>query len=321
MATRETNMMAVTEKNAPAVIQTQFEELAKLEKQISKAYESAERASNSAERAGNRKVGLLSGRREAIEANQAAIIDLADAQSDTVDALRQTFHYQEKLIEITKYLFGLGVANIAMNRTVVREIEARLRGASKRELSDLARQEMLNVINQLKAQEDIIARQEKTAKKVQENSQKGAERDQRLDAQDEKDQEHDRRLNAQDEKDAEHDRRLDAQDEKDEEHDRRLDVQADKDEEHDRRLDAQDEKDAVHDRRLNAHDKKIKEQEKQINTYLKKIEEQGAEISQLSTEIAELRAAACDKTTKTMATAAIIISIASAIISIIQILL
>ena len=59
--------------------------------------------------------------------------------------------------EITEiYLFGLGVSNLAMNRSVVRGVEMRLKGASEEELDELARQEILGVVRQLKAQEDIM---------------------------------------------------------------------------------------------------------------------------------------------------------------------
>ena len=67
-----------------------------------------------------------------------------------------SFEYQKKLGEITKYLFGLGVTNIAMNRSVVRELELKLQGASAEELDEFARRELLGVVKQLKAQEDIM---------------------------------------------------------------------------------------------------------------------------------------------------------------------
>ena len=59
------------------------------------------------------------------------------------------------MTQAIRYLFGLGVSNLAANRTVVRELELKLKNASKEELSELARQEITNVILQLRAQEDM----------------------------------------------------------------------------------------------------------------------------------------------------------------------
>ena len=54
-----------------------------------------------------------------------------------------------------RYLFGLGVMNIASHRSIVRQLELQLRNASEEELSELARREIENVILQLRAQEDM----------------------------------------------------------------------------------------------------------------------------------------------------------------------
>ena len=86
---------------------------------------------------------------------QSAAISQANALSDSVDANKQLFENQKKMSDALRYLFGLGVANMAANRTVVRELELKLQNASKEELSELARQEITNVILQLRAQEDM----------------------------------------------------------------------------------------------------------------------------------------------------------------------
>ena len=86
---------------------------------------------------------------------QSAAISQANALSDSVDANKQLFENQKKMSDALRYLFGLGVANMAANRTVVQELELKLQNASKEELSELARQEITNVILQLRAQEDM----------------------------------------------------------------------------------------------------------------------------------------------------------------------
>ena len=49
---------------------------------------------------------------------------------------------------------------------MVRELELRLSGASKEQLSDLARQEVASVVRQLKEQEDLFQKQEQMKKGI-----------------------------------------------------------------------------------------------------------------------------------------------------------
>ena len=101
-------------------------------------------------RAGNTK--------DIIEDTQRGLEKLAEANQVNVDALRESFLFQKKLADTTKYLFKLGCANIAMNRIAVREIEMRLSDASEEEISELARQELMVVVEELKQQEDMLAK-------------------------------------------------------------------------------------------------------------------------------------------------------------------
>ncbi|WP_132470456.1 hypothetical protein [Novosphingobium sp. ST904] len=87
-------------------------------------------------------------------------------------AQKISFDFQARLAEVTKYLFKLGVGNIAATRIVVRELEMRLHGASDEELSDLARQEVLSVIRQLKEQEDLLWKQKKMNEVLREHDMK-----------------------------------------------------------------------------------------------------------------------------------------------------
>lgn len=94
-----------------------------------------------------------------MEAMQNSQMSLSEATLKNTEALEKTFEYQQALTNITKFLFGLGVSNIAVNRTIVRELELRLEHASEEEIDDMARQELLNVVHDLKAQEDITKKQ------------------------------------------------------------------------------------------------------------------------------------------------------------------
>lgn len=203
-------------ENVPIVIGEQFNKLKKLDIKIRESLEKAEEAQQSAESARDVTVSLFSHKKEAIEALQESGVQLSEAVVSAAEAQKISFEFQTRLAEITKYLFSLGLSNIALNRTVVRELELKLKGASANRLSELARNEVLNVIKQLKNQEDLLQKQENLSKKVKSN-------DDLLRSQLEKSKQHDEQLQRQIDKDVQHDEQLQRQIEKDQLHDEELD--------------------------------------------------------------------------------------------------
>ncbi len=165
---KKADIELVNENQIPAIIEEQFTGLSELSKSVEASIKKAEDAQSSAKVANEKTAGLFQ-KKEAIESLQKATGNLADAQISAAQAQKVSFEYQKKLGEITKYLFGLGVTNIATNRMVVRELELRLKGASEEELNELARQEILGVVRQLKAQEDIMKKQEELTGRVKEH--------------------------------------------------------------------------------------------------------------------------------------------------------
>ena len=142
----------------PTIIGNTFKHIYEVDRKISNAVSRTEEAKKLADEASQKNAGWSffgSDKKEAIEALQSAAISQANALSDSVDANKELFNNQKKMSEALRYLFGLGVANMAANRTVVRELELKLKNASQEELSELARQEITNVILQLRAQEDM----------------------------------------------------------------------------------------------------------------------------------------------------------------------
>lgn len=155
--------IAVDEKALPELIHGQIGKLNELDAGVKKALEAAGRAEQRARAAHDLSAGrgfFKDKKKEAIEGLQEAGVELAEAVQLGTQAQKLSFELQTRLAEITKYLFTLGVGNIAANRVVVRELEMRLRGASEEELSELARQEVMSVIRQLKEQEDLLRKQE-----------------------------------------------------------------------------------------------------------------------------------------------------------------
>lgn len=169
-------MSTETEINFPEVIQGQVAKLENLSESVKKAKQAAQDAKASADKAKKISAGYLFNK-DAIEGLQTAGIALADAAQSAAEAQKISFEFQTKLAEITKYLFELGVSNIAANRIVVRELELRLKGASQAELSELARQELHLVLKQLNDQHDVLIKQENFAKIVKDHDGRLSERE------------------------------------------------------------------------------------------------------------------------------------------------
>ena len=153
------------QKDLPTLIQGQMSKLSDIDKSISKALKASDTAMESAESAKNKSVSF--GRKKAaIEELQGAVTDIAEAMQDGTQAQKMSFEFQTELAEITKYLFTLGVSDIARNRYVVRELELRLKGASEEKLSELAQKEISLVVKQLKEQEEVLTKQNNISKEL-----------------------------------------------------------------------------------------------------------------------------------------------------------
>lgn len=154
----------IDEKQVPELIQSQFKHMTELQKEIvnatNNAYDAKENAIN--------EVGAKMNKKTAIENLQGATIYLANAQIDAMKAQKKSFEYQLKLAETTKFLFRLGLTNIAMNRVVVTELEYKLKNASEEELDELAIAEIKDLLQRLKEQQDIEHRHNELVKIVAE---------------------------------------------------------------------------------------------------------------------------------------------------------
>lgn len=181
----ENGIVSVKANDIPDIISGRIEDISQFEKEVENSESSAKAAMEYVgtqmtryeekgkwifkHRSGNTK--------DIIEDTQEAVERLASAQQVSVNALKKSFEFQKRLAETAKYLFELGCANITVNRIAVKAIEQKLNGASKEELSELARQEMLAVVRQLKEQEDILKKQEFLTSKVKENISRLNEKD------------------------------------------------------------------------------------------------------------------------------------------------
>ena len=161
----------VSADQLPKVIGETYSEISAIDEKIKSAISQANKAKKLADEASQKNADwslFHDNKREAIEALQKSNQSLADALSENVVANEQLFQNQQKMVKGLSYLFGLGVMSIAANRTVARELEMKLRDASEEELSELARQEIYNVVLQLRAQEDMQYKIDKVEANIRE---------------------------------------------------------------------------------------------------------------------------------------------------------
>jgi hypothetical protein len=103
-----------------------------------------------------------------VEKTQDVLLDVIDAIDNNANASKALFNNQVKMTEKVKELYAISLMGVAANRMVVREIKSRLERASKEELSQLARQELENVIYELKLQQRIMEKVDNVETKLNE---------------------------------------------------------------------------------------------------------------------------------------------------------
>ena len=175
----------------PVILEKQFTVLEQTKNKVAQASERAKRAQESARYASEHSAGLFQ-KRAAIESLQDAVSDVAKAQQSAAEAQELSFEYQKQLANFSKFLLGLGARNMTINRALSRSLEMKMKGASEKELDNLAQQEFLSVIKQLKDQEDIMLKQEDLSKIVRGHDEELKQQDNTLRRQAAKDAEHDK---------------------------------------------------------------------------------------------------------------------------------
>ena len=104
-----------------------IDDLTAIQKKVNSAVDKAEKSKKASQKA--KSITLhwwkIGDKAKAIEALQDAMMDVSDVQGDQAEAIQLMLNYQQNLSKVMQFLLQLGVANIAANRTVVREVEIR----------------------------------------------------------------------------------------------------------------------------------------------------------------------------------------------------
>ena len=297
----------------PSLINDQLTSLKELEEKVNIALNKAEEAKSTAQRAHSKSIGWFGrGTKDAVYLLQDATKDLADAQYLSADTQKVILQYQAKLAEISKYLFALGVFNIAANRTIVRELELKLKNGSlsKGKVSELAQQEILNVIKQLKAQEDIMVKQEKMTNKIKQHQiildynkqvdseheklikqliSEDGEQDKLLQKHSQTDEKHEELINKLISEDDEQDKLLEKHSQIDEKHEELINKLISEDDEQDKLLEKHSQIDEKHEDLINKLISEDDEQDKILEKHEERNREFEIKIELLENEIKELK--------------------------------
>lgn len=223
----------ISEEELPDVISEQFKTIVEIDKRIAEAEISCTTAKETADKM---ILAKALNQKDAINATQDAVRSLAEAQTALSDAQRMLFENQQKMADGMRYLLVLGASSIAMNRVVIAELEAKLRQATKEQLSEKARVELIDVVRLLREQESAFSKQDRMSDQIKSHG-KEIEIMHRVDAmQDETDKKHDSLIAENASKNVEQDEQIAAGVKKDREQDSEIQRQQNVDRQHDEQL-------------------------------------------------------------------------------------
>lgn len=131
-----------------------------VQNQLLIALDDAKDALKESEEAKQIKVGIFKGNKEAIEGLQLAVAKLAKSGETQVTALTVQLIYMQRLAMISKKILELGLMSTIATRTVISEIEQKLKDPESK-LNNIERQEFNKLLIQLKRNEDISSRLDK----------------------------------------------------------------------------------------------------------------------------------------------------------------
>lgn len=151
------NEMSLTLKNG---IDKCGSDIKFVQNQLLIALDDAKDALKESEEVKQIKVGIFKGNKEAIEGLQSAVAKLAKSGETQVTALTVQLIYMQRLAIISKKILELGLMSTVATRTVISEIEQKLKDPDSK-LNDIERQVFNKLLFQLKRNEDISSRLDK----------------------------------------------------------------------------------------------------------------------------------------------------------------
>lgn len=149
----------------PDIIESSFSQLEQIKKGLENAYRDASKACENANEAYNKPAGFFSNT-GAIEALQNA--SKSEAQAIIALCLTQKllFVQQQILASCSQLLFICCSRDYKSASTVVKQLKAKIQGEAGKNISDIAKQEMARLLQQLTQQMDVLERLERIEKRI-----------------------------------------------------------------------------------------------------------------------------------------------------------
>jgi hypothetical protein len=164
----------------PSLIAQKVRLITELEKKVEKAKADAKKAKDNAESLKGfeekstlwNKFKWKSGKtKEILENTQTVTKDLAIATEQNAEALDLAIEFEKELASTAEFLFYLGCYNIATNEAMIADLNEQLSKDNVEieeksiKLSAKVKEQFINVVKRLQAQQDVLYRQEKLSKK------------------------------------------------------------------------------------------------------------------------------------------------------------
>lgn len=140
-----------------AVVDGKFAELTAIHGEVEDAKKEAANNLEAAKSNANAGAHVLFNK-ETVENLQQVTASLAESQAKSAEISARLLEYQKKTNEVLKYLLSLGVANLANNRAIVSYLKQKLSEGEAKQFDETEQEEILSVIQQLQAQQDLWAK-------------------------------------------------------------------------------------------------------------------------------------------------------------------
>ena len=115
-----------------------------------------------------------------IKGLQDVVVSLSHNQVENTKITQEIISYQQKTYETMKYLFTLGLSNLAKNRAIVKYLKSLLKKEGESEFDEFEQKEIMQLLTQLKAQEDILIQVEDVKAKLKQQQVTISEQEKRL---------------------------------------------------------------------------------------------------------------------------------------------
>ncbi len=116
--------------------------------------------------AAQEKTGLFN--TEAVNHLQQACIDMSNALISLTESQKKAFENQKKLVAVINYLFSISIHNMASYRKVINDLSGQIAMLSDSPEDERIKNELKEIIQQLKSHEDILKKLENHDNKLKE---------------------------------------------------------------------------------------------------------------------------------------------------------